>query len=256
MELRVLGCSGGIGQERRTTSLLVDTDILIDSGSGVGDLTIDEMAAVRHIFITHSHLDHIVFLPLMIDSIFDRITQPIVVHGQPETLQALAQHIFNWCIWPDFTKLPTPEKPVIRYQEMLPGSSVDIAGRLIEMIPVNHIVPTVGYRFEDKETGKSFAFTGDTTTNDTFWHALNKHPQLDMLITELAFGNKDEYLSDKAKHYCSKTLAADLLKLQHKTDVYLSHPKPGEELNIFSECSALVRDRKLTALKHGDRFRL
>jgi len=256
MELRVLGCSGGIGQERRTTSLLVDADILIDSGSGVGDLTMDEMAAVRHIFITHSHLDHIVFLPLMVDSIFERIDPSIVIHGQPATIEALANHIFNWHIWPDFSKLPTPEKPVMRYQEMLPGTSVEIDGRVIEMIPVNHIVPTVGYRFEDKKTGKSFAFTGDTTTNDTFWQALNSHDQLDMLITESAFGNKDEALSDQAKHYCSKTLAADLVKLKHKSDVFLSHPKPGEELNIFDECRALIKDRNLAALKQGDRFKL
>ena len=256
MELRVLGCSGGIGQDRRTTSLLIDSDILIDSGSGVGDLTMDEMASVRHIFLTHSHLDHIVFLPLMVDSIFEKINPSIVIHAQPETIKALREHIFNWHIWPDFSALPTPEEPVMRYEEMLPGTRVEIDGRTIEMIPMNHIVPTVGYRFEDAKTGKSFAFTGDTTTNDTFWQALNSHNKLDMLIVESAFGNKDEELSKKAKHYCSKTLAADLTKLKHSPDIYLSHTKPGEEKTIFDECTSLIDGRSLTALKQGDRFKL
>lgn len=256
MELRVLGCSGGIGQDRHTTSLLIDSDILIDSGSGVGDLTMEEMASVRHIFLTHSHLDHIVFLPLMVDSIFEKINPAIVIHAQPETIKALQEHIFNWHIWPDFSALPTTENPVMRYEPMLPGTSVDIDGRTINMIPVNHIVPTVGYRFEDHQTGKAFAFTGDTTTNDTFWDALNYHEQLDMLIVEAAFGNKDEELSNKAKHYCPKTLVADLAKLKHSPEIYLSHTKPGEEKTIYNECMALLKNRSLTPLKPGDHFKL
>ncbi|MBI1991107.1 MAG: 3',5'-cyclic-nucleotide phosphodiesterase, partial [Betaproteobacteria bacterium] len=43
MRLRILGCSGGIGRGLRTTSMLLDHDILIDAGTGVGDLSIDEL---------------------------------------------------------------------------------------------------------------------------------------------------------------------------------------------------------------------
>ena len=44
MKLRVLGCSGGIGARARTTSFLVDEDILIDAGTGVEDLSVDDIA--------------------------------------------------------------------------------------------------------------------------------------------------------------------------------------------------------------------
>ena len=99
MELRVLGCSGGIGERLRTTTLLLDDNILIDAGTGVGDLTLDEMAKIQHIFITHSHLDHIAGLPLLIDSIFERITTPVTIHAQPATTEALKKHIFNNIIY-------------------------------------------------------------------------------------------------------------------------------------------------------------
>jgi len=254
MELRVLGCSGGIGVNRRTTSFLVDTDILIDAGSGVGDLTLDEMAGIRHVFLTHSHLDHLSFLPLMVDSIFDRIHSPILVHAQPATLKVLKDHIFNWDIWPNFSTLPTADKPVMAYQEMAPGSIIDIAGRFIEMIPVNHIVPAVGYRVESSQGG-SFAFSGDTANNNTFWAALNKHDALDLLIVEAAFPNKEEALSKKARHYCSKTLAEDIIQLKHRPPVYLTHTKPGEEETIFAECKQLFGDRDLHQLKAGETFR-
>ena len=108
MRVRVLGCSGGIGADLRTTSLLIDDDILIDCGTGVGDLTIQEMTKLRHIYLSHSHLDHIVMLPLLIDTIFDHLqNQPIVVHCLPETYTVLTEPVFNWKVWPNFFELPS-----------------------------------------------------------------------------------------------------------------------------------------------------
>lgn len=255
MKLRVLGCDGGIGSERKTTSLLIDDDILIDSGSGVGDLSLEELAKIKHVFLTHTHLDHHAFLPLLVDSVFSLITDPIVVHGQLHTIKALKDHIFNWVIWPDFSSLPTPETAVMSYEVMKPSSSVVIDGRTIEMIPVNHIVPTVGYRVESAK-GASFAFSGDTCTNDTFWRALNAHNKLDLLIVEAAFSNSEEQLSRVARHYCSKTLAEDIVKLQHRPEVYLSHPKPGDEQDIFAECSQLITQHVIKQLHGGEVFHL
>lgn len=250
MKLRILGCSGGISQGLRTTSFLVDDDVLIDAGTGVGDLTLDEMAKIRHIFLTHSHLDHVGCLPLLVDSIFSRISDPIVIHGQAETIKALKEHVFNWAIWPDFAILPTAVSPVMRFQDELAGSVVEVDGRRFELIPVNHIVPTVGYRVESAE-GKSFAFTGDTTTNDTFWEALNAHNNLDVLILEAAFSNKDEALSNTARHYCPNTLAADLVKLKHEPEFFLTHYKPAEENKIFDEVQQLVKNHTIKQLNNN-----
>ena len=40
MKVRVLGCSGAIAKNCRTTSFVLDRDVLIDAGTGVGDLTL------------------------------------------------------------------------------------------------------------------------------------------------------------------------------------------------------------------------
>ena len=80
MKLRVLGCGGGIGGSFvHTTALLVDHDILIDAGTGLTTLTLAEMAQIEHVFITHSHLDHLAALPLMIDSVADVRDRPVTV---------------------------------------------------------------------------------------------------------------------------------------------------------------------------------
>lgn len=255
MRLRILGCNGGISSGLRTTSLLIDDDILIDAGSGVGDLTLEEMAKIRHVFVTHTHLDHIAFLPLMVDSIFEQIKVPIVIHGLPETIAGLQNHIFNWVIWPDFACLPTPDRPVMTYQVEQPGTTCDMDGRRFELIPVNHIVPTVGYRVESP-TGRSFAFSGDTATNDTLWAALNAHAGLDVLLMEAAFGDDHEALSRAARHYCAKTLGQDIGKLRHNPAIYLTHPKPGDEQVILSECRKAIPDRTINTLHNGQVFEL
>ncbi len=257
MQIRILGCSGGIGGPLRTTCYKVDDDILIDVGTGVGDLSLTQMRGLRHIFLTHSHLDHIAGLPLMVDSIFSDLLSsgvPITLYAQRDTLEALRKHLFNWVLWPDFTKLPTPDKPVLVFQEMKPGEVLDIEGRRIEMVPVNHVVPGVGYCVE--AGGKVMAFSGDTTTNNTLWEVLNRYETLHTLIVECAFGNQDEDLCHKAYHYCPSLLAADLAKLRHKPEIYLTHLKPGAEDRIVRECQALVKDHQLKRLFGGDLIQL
>lgn len=254
MEIRVLGCSGGVGHGLRTTTLLVDGDVLIDAGTGLGDLSLQEMRGIRHIFLTHSHLDHIAHIPFLLDSIFERIEEPVVIHAQDVTLRALHEHIFNGVIWPDFTRLPDPERPVVRFSPMAPGEVLELGERRWEMIPVNHTVPGVGYRVEGP-TG-AFAFSGDTTTNDGFWAALNAHERLDVLIVESAFTNEDIELCRRAGHYCPSLLAEDLKKLEHRPEIYISHNKPGEEEAIFAECRAALSRYRILRLSGGTRFTL
>jgi len=251
MELRVLGCSGGVGAQLRTTTLLIDSDILIDAGTGLGDLSLDEMAQIKHIFVTHSHLDHITGIPLLIDTIFEKITQPVVIHAQAETLNALQTHIFNNTIWPDFSRLPT-EAPVLKYQVMSPGDTTMIDNRQFEMIEVNHAVAGVGYRVQ-ADTG-CFAFSGDTTTNDTFWNALNAHSALDILFVEAAFSNSDKELCKIAGHYCAELLADDLCKLKHQPQVYITHNKPGLESVILNECEQAISGHKILPLQEHKTF--
>lgn len=257
MQIRILGCSGGIGGPLHTTCYQIDDDILLDVGTGVGELSLTQMRGIRHIFLTHSHLDHIAGLPLMVDSIFGDLHangSPITLYAQPETLKALREHLFNWVLWPDFTKLPTTDKPVLVFREMHPGDVFEVEGRRVEMVSVNHVVPGVGYCVESG--GKVMAFSGDTTTNDSLWEALNRYDQLNTLIVECAFGNQDEELCRKAYHYCPNLLAADLAKLRHQPDIYLTHLKPGAEDRIVRECQTLVKQRQLRRLFGGDLIQL
>ncbi len=254
MKIRVLGCSGGIGAGLHSTSLLIDDDILIDAGTGVNELSLDEMVRIRHIFLSHTHLDHIACLPLMVDSIFAHIKQPVVIHAQQHTIDVLQQHIFNWAIWPDFASLPSGNSPVMCYAPLEGGESVALEGRVFEAVAVNHIVPTIAFRIASGE--RSFAFSGDTTTNQAFWRALNAHDALDLLFVEVAFSNEQLALSEMARHYCPLKLAEDISQLKHRPEIFLTHNKPGLEEKILAESLAAMPDRQLSLLEGGMVFTL
>ena len=126
MRIKILGCSGGVGPGLRTTSVLIDDELLIDAGTGVGDLALSQMRRIQHVVLTHSHLDHICGLAFMADNLFDLIDKPIEVHATQATLQAIQEHIFNWKIWPDFSKLPSEKHPLIRWRLMPTNKKLDI----------------------------------------------------------------------------------------------------------------------------------
>ncbi|MEJ2275418.1 MAG: MBL fold metallo-hydrolase, partial [Woeseiaceae bacterium] len=145
MRIRVLGCSGGIGGGARTSALLVDDDVLIDAGTGIGDLELSSLDPIRHVFLTHAHLDHIAGLPMLADHVFDpEVAVPLTVYARVETLQAVQDHLFNDVIWPDFAKLPTPDRPMLRYQLCNPGDTVTIGDRDFHAVDVRHSVPSLG----------------------------------------------------------------------------------------------------------------
>ena len=93
--LLILGCSGGISKDMRTTSFLLYDNILIDAGTGVCDLTLEQLMKIDYLFLTHSHLDHICSLPFMLDAVGMLRSNPLTVFGIPETIKALQDHIFN-----------------------------------------------------------------------------------------------------------------------------------------------------------------
>jgi len=250
MRIRILGCSGGIGAGSRTSAMLVDDDVLIDAGTGIGDLTLEDIDSIRHVFLTHAHLDHIAGLPLLADSVFDEnFTVPLTVYAREETLRALQDHLFNGVIWPDFAKLPSAENPMLRYQVCGPGDTVTIGHREFYAIDVMHTVPTLGYTV--RNSGGTFAVSGDTKTNETLWPVLNACDDLKVLVIEVSFPNDMERLAADSGHYCPRTLTQDLERLRHAPDIWLTGMKPGEEELILEQVIEAAPDKNIRMLSRG-----
>ena len=238
MRVRVLGCSGAIARDCRTTSFLVDDDLLIDAGTGVGDLTRDEMRRVADVFLTHAHLDHIACLPLMVDTIASaRAGQPLRVHALPATIAALRQHIFNDLIWPDFTRLPSAAAPLLSFHAIEVGTRHQLQGRTLEVLPAEHAVPACGYALRGPQAKAPWwVFSGDTERNPAFWHRVNQL-HVAALVIETAFSNRERELAHLAKHLSPAVLAEELdcIDPARRYPIYITHTKPAETETIMRE---------------------
>lgn len=252
MKLKILGCSGGIGGALRTTSMLLDHDVLIDAGTGVGDLSLEELSVIDHVFLTHSHLDHIVSIPFMLDSVAGMRNKPLTIHATEETLEALQQHIFNWKIWPDFRQIPNPQQPHMCYQTIVPGVTVTLNERKITPLPANHVIPAVGFQLDSGET--SLVFTGDTTSQDVFWDMVNGIDNLGYLIIETAFPDAEKDLAVLSKHLCPSLLAEELKKLKRNPHIFITHLKPDESELTMHEISQCVKGTPPMMLMNGQVF--
>ncbi|AKJ26790.1 3',5'-cyclic-nucleotide phosphodiesterase [Caldimonas brevitalea] len=225
--------------------------MLVDAGTGVGDLTLDELAAVDHILLSHSHLDHIVSIPLLADSVMSRRRQPITVYALQQTIDALRAHVLNWVIWPDFTVLPTPEHPVLRFVPVDVGQRLEVGGKQVEVLPAQHTVPAVGYAVEGDNGW--WVYTGDTGPNPALWPLLADR-RIEMLVIETAFADGELELARLSKHLAPTLLAEELRQVPAEVPVYITHTKPGEHAGIEAQTRCIGTGHRLAHLQAGQRF--
>jgi cAMP phosphodiesterase len=230
--------------------LLIDNDVLIDAGTGIGDLGLADLDSIRHVFLTHAHLDHVAGLPMLADRVFDEeVGVPLTVYAREETLKAVKTHLFNDVIWPDFTRLPSAENPMLRFRVCSPGDTVTIGHRDFYAVDVMHSVPSLGFTVQN--SCGAFAVSGDTKTNETLWPVLNACDDLKVLVIEVSFPDEMSDLALEAGHYTPRTLTADLERLQHSPEIWLTGMKPGEEDRIFAQVRRAAPGRDIQMLSAG-----
>jgi ribonuclease BN (tRNA processing enzyme) len=260
MKLQVLGCSGSIARDCRTTSFLLDDDVLIDAGTGVGDLSLDALERIDHILLTHSHLDHVLGVPLLADSVLRRRqargAAPIRVHALADTIAVLREHLFNNRLWPDFSRLPTAEQPVLRFEPFAVGDVLEFGARRIEVLSARHSVPACGFAVHPLEAGRgAWVFTGDTGPNPALWDRLAQMPVAHIVI-ETAFSERECRIARDSGHHCPSTLAAELARAPADAQIYITHIKPGEIDAVMNRLRELKDERPLMELLKGDTFEL
>ncbi len=258
MRFQVLGCSGAIAAGCKTTAFLLDHDVLIDAGTGVGDLPLEALSRIDHILISHSHLDHVLAIALLADSVIRlRESQnrgPIQVHALPETIAALRAHIFNGVIWPDFTRLPTVEHPVLALVPFAVGDTLELGGKRIEVLSASHTVPAVGFGVDGGAHGW-FIYTGDTGPNPVLWRRLQQL-RVAHLVIETAFSDEEHALARLSRHLCPTELGHELGQLAGRVDVHITHIKPGEMDAVMAEIGQLGTNHRIHALAAGQVIRL
>jgi len=252
MRLRILGSFGGDSPDCRMTSFLIDGCVAVDAGAITRALTIEEQRAIRHVIITHTHMDHTSSLPFLIENIFGSKSEPVSIYCTDDTLTTVRRHLFNNDTWPDFSRIPNHLSPSVRFETIEPEKPWKITGLPggdleVTAIPVNHIVPTTGLLL--RQGGSSIIFTSDTGPTDHIWEVANQTEDLSALITECSFPNRLQEVADVSLHLSPRTLATELSKLHRQVRVLLYHFKPPYVDELRSELAATALPHPITELE-------
>lgn len=252
--LRLLGCSGGIGgTARRTTCYGLDDTVLIDAGTGAGELSLEHMARIDHIVLTHAHLDHIACLPLLLDSVAASRETPLQIWALPAVIDILRAHVFNDQIWPDFTKIPNEIQPFVELNTLPVGVPLEIAGLRFTPLPGRHGIPACGYRVQKGEV--ALAFSGDTIDCPAFWEAIAGDRALAAVIIECSYPIQMAEMAALSMHLDVSTVARRLAALPDNVAGIVVHRKPGMEEEIAQQLKSALPGRDLRLPVHGDVYR-
>lgn len=242
-QMKVLGAYGGKFSSKHTTTFRIGDDLVIDAGNLVEGLG-EDAPKLRHVFLTHSHLDHIVDIPFIIDAVFDRIGTSLRVYGLQATIEALQQHLMNDRLWPDFSKimLPGGKEPAIVFEHIELNQSYRIGEYEITPIDADHVVAACGYVVS--HASGALLISGDTYMNRDIIRQIDRSPEIHSVVLEVSFPSHMEAIARESKHLTPK-LVVELLEAFPRTDlkIYFYHMKPDYKEEIATELAAMLGDR-------------
>src|SRR5688500_1869899 len=236
MKIRVLGAYGAEGLGQRPTAFLVNERILVDAGTVGGALTCAEQRLIQHALISHAHLDHVVGLAFLTETIAfaGEAREPLTIAGVEPVLDALRGGVFNNVGWPDFAQIPTGA-PVMKYRTLVEDAEQRLGDLWVTPVAVNHSVATSGFIVHDGSTG--FVFSGDTGPTEAIWKAARGLRGLRAIILECAYPNRLAPLADVAMHMTPERIARELEKLPPNIPVWIYHIKPQFHDEVAEELS-------------------
>jgi len=252
--LKILGASGSKTKFTGTTSFQIYNDIIVDAGNIINSLGEDALS-INHIFLTHSHSDHIIDLPFIIESFFEQRTKPLMVYGSKETLNSLRAHTFNNEIWPDFTKINLPNSQVksLILNEIEANETIKIGPYNITPIVANHIKGAFGFTII-KDNLNGYVISGDTYENEALWEVVNNNKKIKSVIIECSFPSKMKTLAFNSKHLTPEILKNELKSLKRDdVQIFIYHLKPSFKKEMIKE----IKDLKILSkggkiLEEGD----
>lgn len=229
--------SASPGMPQLFTSFVVDDTVAIDAGclDRVGDL--DSMGRIKHVFLTHSHLDHLASLPPFLDAVYDGSGDCVVVHGNAHVLDCLRRDIFNNRLFPDFVQISTFRPPYLQLHELTAGQAVEVGALRITPIEVNHVVPALGYIVEDPFA--AVVLPGDTGPTEEIWRIAERLPTLRAVFLECTFPNSMEWLAEIARHLTPQRFASEMQKLPRRVRFITVHVQARHRNTVLAELAAL-----------------
>jgi len=250
--LIILGSSGSKSDKGGSSAFMIDALNVVDAGNLLEPLE-EKSATLEHIWLTHSHLDHIIDIAYILDNYYAKREKTLQLFGLPETLETVKKHFLNDTIWPDFSKIPLANGSgmSLAYHEIETGKPYPLEVGTIEAIPTEHTVASCGYAIHKKDAG--IIITADTCSLDGVIHYLAKTNSVRSLVVECSFPIRMQALANESKHLTPYTLFEALKPLETKDlDIFINHIKPAYQDEICAEIQQMKGTWNITILNDGD----
>ena len=240
MKIHIVPSSVGESSRHQIlATYLINDSVAIDAGV-LGLLSpLAAQRRVQHVFLSHSHLDHLATLPIFIDNVYVPGPDCPSVWGSPQVLENLQRDIFNDRLWPDMIRLSGEESPFLRLETLSAETPVEVEGLRITPIELKHVVPAFGFLVEELATKAAVMFVSDTGPTERIWEVANETPELKGIFLEASFPNSMRWLADKAAHLTPELFRDELAKLKRPVPVHVIHVKLAFESQILDELRAL-----------------
>lgn len=203
---------------------LVNNTVAIDAGT-IGMLwPFERQLEIQHVFLSHSHVDHIATLPLFLDNVYTPGPECPSVYACTATEACLRSDVFNDRLWPDFIRLSEEESPFLRLETLNSETTIELPNLSVTPVSLNHVVPTMGFIVQ--ESDGVVAFVSDTNRTERIWALLSRIKNLKAVFLECSFPNSHRWLADKSGHLCPEMFEHCLESLPQTVSVIALHLKP------------------------------
>lgn len=252
-QIKILGAYGTKAKGYGTSSFYLNSKNVIDAGNLLETLDISS-ADIENIWITHSHLDHIVDIAYILDNYFNVRKKSLNIIGLPETLQAIRENFLNDTVWPDFSKIPLlhSDAMTVTYEEIEIGKKYEIGeNEYIKAFLTDHTVASCGYIYYKESS--AVLITADTFSLDTMKEELENENQIKTIVVECSFPNELKDLAIESKHLTPELLFKQLETLEKEDlSLYINHIKPSFLKKISDQIAKIQGDWEPKILKDGE----
>jgi ribonuclease BN (tRNA processing enzyme) len=219
------------------SSYVFNDSLVVDAGS-IGFWGLAEQMRVRHVLLSHTHIDHLASLPVFLENVYNPAgNRPVTIHGSAAVLDGLQRDVFNDRVWPDFIGLTTPQTPFLQLALLEPYKPVELEGLRITPVPVDHTVPTQGFIVEDKDA--AVVLSADTGPTEEIWRRANQLANLRAVFLEATFPNSQAPLARISKHLTPAMFALEAQKLKPGIPLLAVHLKAKHYDVVVRELKAL-----------------
>lgn len=217
-----------------------DSTVLVDC-AGAPSLRLEEagidLETIDDLILTHFHPDHVAGTPLLLmDMWLTGRQKPLRIYGLHHCLERLESMMafYHWDNWPGFFTVAFHRLPERERVMVLENSEIRVYSS-----PVNHIIPTIGLRIEDRATKRVASYSCDTEPSEA---VVNLAHEADYLIHEATGEGPGHSSPSQAGEIATKANARELLLIHYPVRGFDTSTWVPQAKSTFSGKVRLAQD--------------